>query len=130
MRSAAQAVNGCAPLQPAIAALETGEYAFACCIPVRRRRSSGRHPAAPEGEDAMAHSHDRMLRLALCLLALLLAVPAAATNLLSNGSFESGVACGDAMLLGPGSTGIDGWVVTGAGIDYCGTRWTAAYGTR
>ena len=78
----------------------------------------------------MAHSHDRMLRLALCLLALLLAVPAAATNLLSNGSFESGVACGDAMLLGPGSTGIDGWVVTGAGIDYCGTRWTAAYGTR
>ena len=51
-------------------------------------------------------------------------------NLLANGSFERGADPGQSLKLNPGSTAITGWVVTRAPIDYVGTLWQAANGTR
>lgn len=62
--------------------------------------------------------------------ALAVAASARAANLIVNGSFESGPATTDALLLGAGSTAITGWVVSRANVDYVGTRWTAAEGFR
>ena len=56
------------------------------------------------------------------------AVPAQA-NLISNGSFELGVAPGSFTTLGTGSTNITGWAVDGS-IDYIGSYWQAADGAR
>lgn len=79
----------------------------------------------------MAHSRiGGFCRLAAFLPALLLAAPSGAVNLITNGSFESGPNPGAAIFLSPGSTALSGWTVTGAGIDYCGTRWTAVHGDR
>lgn len=66
---------------------------------------------------------------ALSLLAVFASHPAHA-NLLVNGSFETGPAPGALMPIATGSAAIDGWVSTRAGIDYAGTAWTAAQGTR
>jgi choice-of-anchor C domain-containing protein len=59
-----------------------------------------------------------------------LAAPLGATNLLVNASFETGPDPGAAMQLSSGSTVIPGWVVQPANVDYVGTLWTAAQGTR
>lgn len=66
----------------------------------------------------------------LCTAALSAAPPVGALNLIVNGSFETGPATTDALLLGAGSTAITGWVVNPANVDYVGTRWTAAEGFR
>lgn len=49
-----------------------------------------------------------------------------------NGGFESGtlVNTGSFDTLSAGSTAITGWTVTGNGVDYMGTLWVAANGTR
>lgn len=54
----------------------------------------------------------------------------AATNLITNGSFELGTNPGVFTPLTKGSTAITGWAVGGAGIDYIGTYWEAADGVR
>ena len=66
---------------------------------------------------------------ALALLVLFAFRPAHA-NLLVNGSFETGPAPGAMLPLASGSSAINGWLVTRAGIDYAGTAWTAAQGAR
>jgi choice-of-anchor C domain-containing protein len=48
----------------------------------------------------------------------------------TNGSFETGTNPGVFTTLGVGSTAITGWTVTAGTIDYIGTYWTAADGTR
>jgi choice-of-anchor C domain-containing protein len=49
----------------------------------------------------------------------------------SNGSFESGVDPGVLAALPNGSTAISNWIVVGGGgVDYIGTYWQAAQGTR
>lgn len=59
-----------------------------------------------------------------------LAAPAqAAVNLVSNGSFETGVDPGTFTTLGTGSPNISNWTVTGS-IDYIGTYWVASNGSR
>ena len=50
----------------------------------------------------------------------------AQAKLLSNGSFETGPAPGDALPLSTGSTAISGWVVTRTSIDYVGALRPAA----
>ena len=67
---------------------------------------------------------------AFTTVALLAVGPTRAANLLTNGSFETGPAPGVATFLPAGSTALPGWVVTGAGIDYVGTRWTPVHGAR
>lgn len=68
--------------------------------------------------------------LAFLLAAALPATPIAAENLLTNGSFELGPAPGESMPVPMGSSSIPGWVVVGAPVDYVGTLWNAAEGTR
>lgn len=58
------------------------------------------------------------------------AKPAHATNLIRNGSFEIGVSPGSYLPLGVGSTAIQGWIVIRGGIDYYGTGWISADGSR
>ncbi len=70
----------------------------------------------------------RVLVLACVLVAL--TAGSAAADLTSNASFELGPDPGEAMQLAMGSTAITGWVVTRNPIDYVGTRWNAAAGTR
>jgi choice-of-anchor C domain-containing protein len=73
------------------------------------------------------------MRIFLALLAgglVTWSVPAAAVNLLTNGSFELGTDPGEAVELPMGSTALPGWVVTRNPIDYVGTRWNAAEGVR
>src|SRR5690349_993210 len=48
----------------------------------------------------------------------------------TKGSFETGTAPGADMPLTNGSTAVTNWVVTRAGIDYVGSAWVAAAGTR
>ena len=47
-----------------------------------------------------------------------------------NGCFETGPAVGGFVTHSAGDTQITGWTVTGANIDYIGTYWTAADGSR
>ncbi|MEN6306334.1 MAG: choice-of-anchor C family protein [Anaerohalosphaeraceae bacterium] len=78
-----------------------------------------------------------MKKLALLILLAALVVPAmAAPTLVTNGSFETAsVIPGSFRTLGNGSTEITGWTVIGTigyvdDIDYIGSYWTAADGTR
>jgi len=48
----------------------------------------------------------------------------------TNGSFETGPAPGGFITLSAGDTSITGWTVRADSIDYIGTYWTAADGTR
>jgi len=70
----------------------------------------------------------------LATLSLLLALTStsqAATELILNGSFEdSSINPGIFHTLGPGSTLINHWTVTGGTVDYIGTYWQAADGSR
>jgi uncharacterized protein (TIGR03437 family) len=61
-------------------------------------------------------------------MALTTALPAA--NLLVNGSFEQGPNPGSYTNFAKGSTGITGWTVSLGNIDYIGSLWTAADGSR
>lgn len=73
----------------------------------------------------------RIPRAAFLLCALVaLAAPAAADELVTNGSFESGPTPGESMPLAMGSTAVPGWIVTQSAIDYVGTLWNAAEGSR
>ena len=54
----------------------------------------------------------------------------AATNLITNGSFELGTDPGSFSSLQAGNTAITGWTVGGAGVDYIGSYWQAADGVR
>lgn len=47
-----------------------------------------------------------------------------------NGGFETGPGPGVFSTLGAGDTSITGWTVLGNGIDYIGSYWTAAEGSR
>jgi choice-of-anchor C domain-containing protein len=47
-----------------------------------------------------------------------------------NGGFENGTNPGDAMVLPPGSTAIDGWTVVGGNVSYVGGRWQHSQGLR
>ncbi len=58
------------------------------------------------------------------------AKPAHATNLIQNGSFEIGTFPGVYLPLSVGSTDIQGWTVIRGGIDYYGTGWVSADGSR
>src|SRR5664279_3424060 len=63
-------------------------------------------------------------------IALMAGVPAQA-NLLTNGSFETGPNPGGFTNLAAGSTAITGWTVSTPGnIDYVGSLWVAANGSR
>jgi choice-of-anchor C domain-containing protein len=55
---------------------------------------------------------------------------AEAKNLLENGSFEEGTDPGDFKPLDEDSTEIKGWTVTRGQIDYIGSHWQAADGSR
>lgn len=70
--------------------------------------------------------------LAAAAAAVAMAAPATAAPTIVNGSFETAtVNPGSGFVtLGNGSTAITGWVVGGLGIDYVGTYWQAAQGTR
>lgn len=54
----------------------------------------------------------------------------AATNLVSNGSFELGADPGSFTTLGTGSTAITDWLVSAGSVDYIGSYWTAQDGVR
>jgi choice-of-anchor C domain-containing protein len=67
-------------------------------------------------------------QLGILILALTSVAPAAP---FTNGGFENSASNPGAFLtLGAGSTAIDGWTVTGQGIDYIGTYWQSAEGAR
>ncbi len=59
------------------------------------------------------------------------ATAANAANILTNGSFEAGIAANPlATVAGGDSTSITGWTVGGAGVDLIGSFWAAQDGTR
>lgn len=62
-------------------------------------------------------------------LAILGVAVASHANLLTNGSFEKGVAPGSYRQLNVGSTDITGWKVTSP-LDYIGSYWDTPYGDR
>lgn len=63
-------------------------------------------------------------------IALMTGLPAEA-NLLTNGSFETGPNPGSFTNFAAGSTAITGWTVSTPGnIDYIGSLWVAANGSR
>lgn len=68
-------------------------------------------------------------RIALLVLGAALGVGAQAAPF-QNGSFETGPAPGGFLNLTVGDTQITGWTVTGTSIDYIGTYWAAADGSR
>jgi len=68
-------------------------------------------------------------RISLLVLGATMGVMAQAAPF-QNGSFETGPAPGSFSNLAAGDTQITGWTVTGTSIDYIGTYWTAADGSR
>jgi choice-of-anchor C domain-containing protein len=78
----------------------------------------------------MSDFRSRRLVISLAVALAAFAPVVAGANLLVNGSFETGPAPGALVPLASGSTGVTGWVVTRAGVDYAGTAWTAAQGFR
>jgi len=57
--------------------------------------------------------------------------PAAAQNLVVNGSFENGAAInGGFRVVGAGDNSITGWNITSGSVDYIGNYWQAADGVR
>jgi MSHA biogenesis protein MshQ len=61
---------------------------------------------------------------------LLLAPLAVSGAPFTNGSFETGPAPGNFTTLGVGNTSISGWTVVSGSIDYIGSYWSAAQGSR
>jgi choice-of-anchor C domain-containing protein len=72
----------------------------------------------------------RQLIPSLLLVAFLLIPTPSLANLLINGSFESGSSPGAFAQLPIGSTAITGWQVTRDNVDYVGTGWYPADGSR
>ena len=60
----------------------------------------------------------------------LLTVGLAQDGLLLNRSFETGMDPGEAKVLPPGSTAIEGWTVVGGNISYVGAKWKPSQGVR
>lgn len=58
------------------------------------------------------------------------AVAGAHANLVSNGSFELGTNPGSFTTVSTGGSNITGWNVTSGSVDYIGTYWQAAEGSR
>jgi choice-of-anchor C domain-containing protein len=58
------------------------------------------------------------------------ATSAQASSILINGSFEQGTDPGSFTTLPGGSSGLQGWSIFGAGVDYIGTYWRASDGQR
>ena len=75
------------------------------------------------------HRAGRWMFLA-ALIGLVLAAAPARAALFTNGSFESGPAPGSFVTLYGGNTGIAGWTVGNVSIDYIGSYWQAADGSR
>ncbi len=72
-----------------------------------------------------------MKKLLISLMFLFIFASAAEANLLTNGSFESGTAPGSYTTLNSvDNSTITGWTVDGGSIDYIGSYWQAADGTR
>lgn len=69
-------------------------------------------------------------RLLIFLVLALSALSAANAAPFQNGSFETGASPGAFNPISSGDTTIASWTVTGGGIDYIGTYWTAAEGSR
>jgi choice-of-anchor C domain-containing protein len=69
---------------------------------------------------------------ALQIISMALCVTASSANLISNGSFETGVTIAPLAFvrLSNGSTSIDGWEVTLGNIDYVESGWISADGAR
>jgi choice-of-anchor C domain-containing protein len=72
----------------------------------------------------------RPLALAIVLMAAFAVAssPAGQKSLLVNGSFEQGPPVSSYVNVRGGATSIEGWVVTGEGIDYIGSLWAASDG--
>lgn len=68
--------------------------------------------------------------LGFALMALLLGSAQIASAQVTNGSFEAGDDPGSFTTLIPGDTDITDWAVTAGSVDYIGTYWQAAAGTR
>jgi choice-of-anchor C domain-containing protein len=66
----------------------------------------------------------------LLLTALVFVATGAQANLVSNPSFETGIDPGSFKTIEVAGTDITGWSVVGASVDYIGSYWTAADGTR
>lgn len=66
---------------------------------------------------------------AIAAMGLLAAAPAGAVPF-QNGSFETGLNPGGFTTLAAGNTSITGWTVGGVNIDYIGTYWQPADGSR
>ncbi len=67
---------------------------------------------------------------ALMILTVAFWLPAAQANLILNGGFETGTNPGSFITVSPGGTNITNWTVGGGGVDYIGTYWQAAFGSR
>jgi choice-of-anchor C domain-containing protein len=66
-----------------------------------------------------------------CVVVTMLATAGASANLITNGSFETGVNPGSfTTLYAPNSNSIAGWTVTQGSIDYIGSYWKASDGAR
>jgi choice-of-anchor C domain-containing protein len=73
----------------------------------------------------------RSMRTGVLLGGLLLGAGSAhATSIITNGSFESGTNPGSFLRLSAGATDLTSWTVSGDGIDYIGSFWTASNGSR
>lgn len=72
----------------------------------------------------------QFLAIWLFTLAMVAMVSSAQANLILNGSFETGTDPGIFTTLGTGSPNISNWTVGSGTIDYIGTYWTAADGSR
>jgi choice-of-anchor C domain-containing protein len=69
-------------------------------------------------------------KLTVIAVAIALASISAKANLITNGSFEQGPNPGSFTNLALGSTAITGWTVSLGNIDYVGSLWAAADGSR
>lgn len=63
-------------------------------------------------------------------LLLIAAMELSASNLVENGSFENGIEPGSYTEHNPGSTAIDNWDITRDEVDYIGSYWQSADGSR
>jgi choice-of-anchor C domain-containing protein len=59
-----------------------------------------------------------------------MAVGLVAQSGIKNAGFEEGTSPGEAMVLPPGSTAIDGWTVVGGNVSYVGAKWQHSQGNR
>jgi choice-of-anchor C domain-containing protein len=64
------------------------------------------------------------------ILAVALGAATAQANLITNGSFEEGTPPGQYLTVNAGGTAITGWTVGSGGVDYIGSYWQAADGSR